>query len=194
MNNNRSIPFGEIKSNLDRLYGQWVMFSFAGGSTFRMFADFSKVREFLRTNTDRLIRHQTAKRYDRTIRDLASQFRRSGIRCSDKSRPRFGHAVKVLNLYVKQYCSMPCFMRADKLKKAHMLLRRAHVPLDRIVLKRIWRDFQSELEENGIKRIPKLKTLREEQYVAIQAILRKEAGKQNLPAVSYDLLWADRRK
>jgi hypothetical protein len=191
-------PFDEIKEELLKRYTDWVLRSFAGGPTFRMFHDFSKVRGFLEKHGSALTDAKSQKEHDRVILHLARMFRRSssGIMASGKkpSRPTFGYAVKVLNLYVKHYgFSMPYFSGKAEAHRAKQLVFRAHVPLDRIVLEWIWKDFGSQLQSiqglNGLRRIPRVNSLTESQYCAIQQLLRDEANEAGLPPIAYDFKW-----
>ena len=110
-------PFEKIKGKLDQHYDEWILRSFAGGPTFRMFDDFSLVRAFLDKHGPMLTRPQSQKQFDNSILNIARKFQRSKIKASGKRRhsPTFGYAAKVLNLYVKHYgFSMPYFMGAMK--------------------------------------------------------------------------------
>lgn len=185
-------PFREIKANLPGFYENWVLSTFANGSSFRMFKDFSKVRSFLRKYGPVLTREQGHHHYDRTLEDLATKFCRSEIRLSNGGKPKLGHALKILNLFVKHYCSMPYFIGSRNTKRARSLMRRAHVPLDRIVLKAVWKDFRPQLQKR-IKTAPKLGALKKKEYRTIQTVLRSAAKTQKLPAVAYDFRWSEGR-
>lgn len=195
-------PFEEIKGKLDQHYDEWVLRSFAGGPTFRMFDDFSVVRAFLDKHGPTLASPQSQKQFDHAILNIARKFQRSKIKASGKRRhsPTFGYAAKVLNLYVKHYgFSMPYFMGATKASQAKQLLSRAHVPLDRIVLEWIWKkDFRSHLKDipelRNLRRIPHVNDLKEKQYRAIQKLLRVEATKAGLPPIAYDFRWMKKPK
>ena len=188
-------PFAEIKRNLDERYDEWVLLTFVGGPTFRMFADFSEVGEFLRKEGPRLVNARNQEKYDKAIFAIANRFCHSKIRSShNKERPRFGHAVKVLNLYVKHYGFCLAALGARQAKRAERLLGHAHVPLDRIVLKSIWCDFRDLLEADDIRKIPRLNKMSPEEYRSIQLILREQARKERVPAILYDFRWSEGRK
>jgi len=103
----------------------------------------------------------------------------------------FGHAAKLVNLYVKALVS-----RRDVLstRNANHIAKYAHVPLDRIMLKRVLHDFPEVNSGKAIKRNMAIKDLNEKQYKLIQDKIRVCADNVGMKPLDYDLWWAVRPK
>ena len=195
-------PFQRISENREKAVVEWAARSFAGSSTFRMFAKnhSENIRKFLQReigNCSDLSRSHTRAEYTQRLLSCISKFRSSSIRMNSRSknrgrRPGFGQAAKVINLYIKQYLLRPDFMGRRQARAARRLYKFAHVPLDRIVLGRVWEDFQRELSKNGIGSQPKMSRLQERDYSIIQEVIYRNARATGLPPIAYDFNWAER--
>jgi len=192
-----SNPYREIKRKRREAIVEWASRSFAGGSTFRMFAvgDSNEIRKFLCEeigDCGKLVRVGTQEEYDKQLFKLIGKLR-TKIRLNRNSRGRkvnFGQAAKVINLYIKQFLLFPDFMSL-RCPKDH-LYRLAHVPLDRVILDHIWRDFGTQMEAHKIKRKPALRDLDQRIYTKLQSILAEAARDEKMARLAYDFRWATR--
>ncbi len=191
-------PFEEIKKNHKRFLLKWVSRTFAGQAIFRIFEKHSaeKIRDILlRLIVDgkSLVRATSCDDYDNKLHTVVLAVR-SGVKTNKRQgfgKPSFGQAAKVVNLYVKELVSRPGVIHE---RDRQRLFKRAHVPLDNIVLDNAWNDFRAQLVRRGLQSKPTLKKLKRREYDIIQQVLRDEARKEGMSPLSYDLVWALRRR
>ncbi len=191
-------PFHTIRKNREKAVAKWAAQSFAGGGTFRMFAErhTKRIRKFLRREVrgcSELVRAKDADDYTKRLIGLVRRFQDDRIRLNRQSKRKyatFGQAAKVINLYIKQFLLRPDFMGRYPKQRIY---RWAHVPLDRLVLRHMWKDFRGPMKKAGFTREPRMHELEEEQYKKLQAILR-QAKRHGLPPLAYDFRWADRKE
>lgn len=168
-------------------------------TTFRMFRkkQSDKIRQFLikRIVDGNGLANCTASEYIKKLSTVVQEFRRSFVMNTGK-RPNFGQAAKPVNLYIKHLVATPSYLISDRRRRD--LEKHAHVPLDRLILDRMWGapgkpgDFREELKTAGIVRRPKLSRLKKKDYLLIQGLLAKAARKAQLPPIAYDYFWAAR--
>lgn len=130
-----------------------------------------------------LSRLRSQVKYDVCLNRLTEKLRKDRRLC-------FGHAAKLMNLYVKELLS-----RSEVLgnRASRHLLKYAHVPLDRIILDSFGDDFPECAHEIGLAKHPSIKSLSEKKYNQIQDSIRTAAHREGLPAIAYDLCWAIRK-
>lgn len=176
--------------------------SMFNSTTWRMFkkGESKKIKEFLIRHIGdgrRLARCRGQREYDAKLARLILRFCDSFHMNSKMKhrRPGFGHASKVINLYVKHLLLVPEYLRPYKMRS---LESHAHVPLDKWVLRRIWGykkkrgDFRDKLENSLRHRPPTLNTLEEDDYRLIQRALANAPRKKPIPTIAYDYFYAVR--
>ncbi len=187
-------PFQQIKKNRKKMLLRYISRAFATGSTFRMLrskhkSDWfrSKLQEVLRDGRA-LARNMTDEHFDGHLIEAIRRLRKATGR-REKERISFGHAAKLINLYVKALA-----LHRDVIPNgiAKKIRKHAHVPLDRIILKRAMKDFPNCVSALGIKRNTGVGQISEEQYKGLQSLLRGAARKEGMEPLAYDLWWADR--
>ncbi|MGH9736132.1 MAG: hypothetical protein ACRD8A_16260 [Candidatus Acidiferrales bacterium] len=168
------------------------------GTTWRIFkaGEEPKIKKFLMREIGdgrRLARCSKAE-YIKRLKGIIERFR-SHFHMSRKMKhqpARFGYAAKVVNLYIKHLLLIP---ECLELRYVRTLETRAHVPLDKLVLARIWGDkrrrghFRRELSHLS-QQPPTLKALTSDDYCKIQSVLADAARKENIPPVAYDLYYS----
>jgi len=191
-------PFAKIKRNYRAFQLKYVSRAFATSSTLRMLRKWKHddIRELMRTslgNCRVLYRSNSQPRFDRDLKSLIDSVRKKSRHFKRKQHRKicFGHAAKLVNLYIKALVS-----RRDVLnpRNANHIAKYAHVPLDRIVLKRVLQDFPELDSKKAIKRNMAIKDLDEEHYTVIQEKIRVSAHKVGMKPLDYDLWWAVRPK
>jgi len=190
-------PYQLIRQRRREAVIKWASQSFAGGGTLRMFKKKSTadIRKFLRRNIGdcrTLAPAHTQDAYDRELFRLIRRLQeRLRLNKRSKGRPaRFGQAAKLINLYIKQFLLYPDFMSFPCRRRN--LYKFAHVPLDRIVLRHMWKDFPHEM--NGIRPRLAVGDLSPEIYQTLQSILRNAARADRMLPLAYDFRWADREQ
>jgi hypothetical protein len=176
-----------IKRNYQSYLVHWVSRTFAGSGTFRMLRGRKSdaVRKWMRREVydgrdQSCLRSQA--QYDSCLKRLIKKL-------CQKRGLRFGHAAKLMNLYVKELLSRREVLAARDFRQ---LWKHAHVPLDRIVFDSFRCDFPECAHEIGLAKHPSIKSLSERQYDEIQDLIRTAARREGLPAIAYDLCWAIR--
>jgi hypothetical protein len=98
----------------------------------------------------------------------------------------FGQSAKLVNLYVKAAIGQRGLL-SDR--DANKISRLAHVPVDSLVLKQIWRDFPDEMKRFGIRRNVSLKRIKRREYDQIQQLLRENAKTSDCVPLDYDFAY-----
>jgi hypothetical protein len=178
-------PFREIRENRRSLAIKWVSRTFAGPNTFRVLpkGKAEKARRSLIENVGDGRNLRTARdegEYDRTHRQIVA---RMGKTC----RLPFGHAVKLVNLYVKELVTRRGVISESLSRRIY---RFAHVTVDRVILDRLRHDYPEESKPLALRKT--LKSMNQSEYDEIQAFLRDRAKPSGSPALDYDLRWAER--
>lgn len=167
------------------------------GTTWRMFkaGEEPKIKEFLMREIGdghRLAICSNAE-YSKRLKGVIERFQ-GHFHMSRKMqhRPaRFGYAAKVVNLYIKHLLLIP---ECLDLRYLRTLEKRAHVPLDKLVLARIWGNEKSRghfrRELSSLKRRPTLKVLKWDDYREIQSVLAAAAQNEHIPPIAYDFYYS----
>ena|SRR5579859_2919690 len=177
--------FREIKENRKSLTIRWVSRTFAGPNTFRMLpkGKAEKARQFLTEHVSdgqSLGAASNQPAYDRRHRQIVARMQKS-------CRLPFGHAVKLLDLYVKELATRRGVISENLSKRIY---RFAHVPVDRIILDNVRHDYPEASKPLTLRKALKRMSLSE--YEEIQAFLRDRANLSGSSVLDYDLRWADR--
>ncbi len=104
------------------------------------------------------------------------------IRCNkeskrfDKDEQLFGHAAKILNLFLSHLVLYSAYFSQHVIIKTKYFL---HVPLDRNVFSAIGVD-------ESLKAPTSIKSLKSKTYYLIQDAIRESAAKSDLPAIYFD--------
>lgn len=176
-----------IKHNYRRYLIHWTSRTFASSSTFRMLprGKSEAVKEWLREEVGDgrdLSRLPNQNRYDSYLKRLIKKLCLNEGLC-------FGHAAKLMNLYVKALLTRREILSPRDFRQ---MCKHAHVPLDRIVFDSFWHDFPKCAEKIGLRRHPSIKSISEQEYDQIQDTIRTAAHQERLPAIAYDFCWAIR--
>lgn len=123
------------------------------------------------------------KQHQAAIRKFPSNVRLNAN--AGRAKPHFAQKAKVIDLYLKALCFEREPLSEIGAKKLRNLL---HVPLDNIVLRRVWDHFGGDLR--SVKRLPSLSSLTRKQYSEIQEFLACRAKEESVPAILYDDLFA----
>jgi hypothetical protein len=177
-----------IKDNYHQYLVYWVSQTFAGSGTFRMLprGKSTSIRKWMRKEVGDgrdLSCLRSQEKYDVCLNRLTEKL-------SKEERLCFGHAAKLMNLYVKELSS-----RSEVLGNtdSRHLLKHAHVPLDRIILDSFGHDFPECAHKIGLAKHPSIKSLSQKKYNQIQDSIRAAARTVGLPSIAYDLCWAIRK-
>ncbi len=182
-------PFALIREKRPKLMVRFISKTFATGSTFRMLRGVraQSVRRWLvehMSDCAELSKIRERKAYDRTAMSVMRRLQES---VGGAKKLPFGHAAKLVNLYVKEATS-----RRELLsdRQAQIIRRWAHVPIDSIILNGFRHDFPRHAESIGVKRNLPIKALTPKQHSQVQELLRKKAFEEKCNPLDYDLLWA----
>ena len=184
---NKNKAFGQIRENRTEFQLKWILRTFAGGNTYRFLPKrfgAHKVRERIEAFVqDGKLDHVRNQRSFNSFRKQLTE------RLMRKSGLGFGRSVKLVDLFIKEASSRRGVLQDQR---AEQIAAWANVPVDRVILDRLWKDYPQILQAAKITRSTAIKDLKRRQYHTLQTGLKNEARKEQMKAIDYDLYWSNR--